>query len=89
MMKNTITGGFEGFWAKYSEWYQFPEMVSDNLIARRMGVPHKEPLFWVDEQRAVITFEIEKRWVSTDDLCDHQRARRHFDPLLAIDAKGQ
>ena len=67
--EDTFYKGFEGYWGKYSDYYQFPEM-NDNLIADCMGLGHKEPLMWFDEKRMVFTFQSTGNVISTDDLCD-------------------
>lgn len=75
--------GFEGYWAKYSEWYQFPEMI-DNVVAQCMGFDHYEPLIWFDSKRLVLTFEGKGNRISTDDLCDQYYQRSKLDPNMVF-----
>lgn len=68
-----------GFLAKYNEYYPMPEKW--NSIAEQCtGVETREPHHWFDNDRLVFTYELNKKMIDMDDLCDGEHLARNIDP---------
>ena len=71
--------GILGFLGQFNEWYPMPEKWM-NEQALCSGVETREPLYWIDSNSLVGTFEINHKQFGSDDLCDNLGMRQQIDP---------
>ena len=52
-----------------------------NSVAEQCtGIETREPHHWFDKDRLVFTYELNKKMIDMDDLCDGEHLARNIDP---------
>ena len=68
-----------GFLAKYNEYYPMPEKW-ESQVERCTGIEYREPHHWFDGERLVFSYELNKKMIDMDGLCDGENMMRNVDP---------
>ena len=77
-------GGVLGFLGQYNEYYPMPEkwMHHHELCS---GIETREAHVWFDQNRAVVTYDLNKKMIDSEDYCDSIEFMREIDPRLLYD----
>lgn len=70
-----------GFWAQFNDWYPMPgKDTNKHLLCT--GLDYKQPHFWFDGNRFVISMDLIKNQVDVDRHCDSELMMKEIDPRV-------